>query len=213
MTEEKRKLPADSSPEREDGGAPSEPEPVTLPREEYDALKGSAAERDELFQKLQRTVADFDNYRKRVQRDRPLWESEKVKRFLRDILPAVDDLQRLMAALDEGISLEEVRTVLGLVSDKVAKTAGEWSIEAVGACGEAFDPNLHEALRQEQTDEIPPGSILEVLRTGYVMDGIVLRAAQVVVAQAPQGQDDQKTNEPEEEREEAATRKNAPQKE
>jgi molecular chaperone GrpE len=172
MSDEKREVTEETS--------------VTIDRAEYEALKERAEERDRLFQQLQRTAADFENYQKRVKRDRPQWEQERVKRFLRDLLPALDDLGRLIGAVEEGgIPAEEVRTVLGLLKEKVGKIFADWSIEGIPAEGEAFDPRLHEALRQEVTDRVDPGRIVEELRPGYTVDGSVLRAAQVVVAQAP----------------------------
>jgi molecular chaperone GrpE len=166
--------------------APAETETVTLALAEFDALQQKAEERDRLFQQLQRAVADFDNYQKRVKRDRPQWEADTIRRFLADFLPVVDDFDRLRAALATGLPAEDVRRVVSLIAEKMAKVLADWKIESIPGVGAEFDPALHEALRQEATGAAAPGSVVEEIRKGYTMDGVVLRAAQVVVARAPE---------------------------
>ncbi len=174
---------------RNEDRAPSDSEvgEVTLPKEVYQELKSKAEERDRLFQQLQRTVADFENYQKRVKRDRPVWEAAKVRDFVKDLLPVVDDLERLMQAVEGEIDLEEVSKVLKLLRDKLSNVFSHWNIEQVATGDGRFDPQVHEALREEMTEKVPTGTILEVLRPGYVMDGMVIRPAQVVVARNPRG--------------------------
>ena len=194
MNEEKRNVTeniTEEDPDREKtAGDPGEPSPnapsaageVTIPRVELEELKEKAEERDRFFQQLQRTVADYDNYQKRVKRDRPIWEAAEVRKFLLDFLPAMDDFRRILSAVEESISQEELTTVLKLLGEKLSKILSDWKVEAIATEGEAFDPNLHEALRQEPSDEVEPGRVLSEIRKGYTMNGNVLRAAQVVVA-------------------------------
>ena len=186
MSDEKEKVTEqeptrEASPPGEDT-APPEDRTVTLSPEEYEELKTKAEERDRFFQQLQRTVADFDNYQKRVKRDRPLWEIAKLRRFLLDLLPAVDDLERILNAAAEDISKDDLITALGLLGEKMKKILADWDVERIESEGEAFDPNRHEALRQESADGVDSGSVLSELRRGYTLKGNVLRAAQVVVA-------------------------------
>jgi molecular chaperone GrpE len=158
---------------------------ATVARVELDSLRQKAEERDRFFRDLQRTVADFDNYQKRVRRDRPLWEAERIRRFLLDFLPAVDDIERLQSALAGGLSAADARRAVGLLGDKVAKVLADWKIEPIATAGVPFDPAFHDAIRQEETAAVAPGGILEELRKGYTMGGMVIRASQVVVARAP----------------------------
>jgi len=187
MSKKEKRVAEEEKPvlENKDRAPPAEEETVTLSRSEYEELKRKAEERDRFFQQLQRTAADFENYRKRVTRDRPSWEKAKIRRFLQDLLPAADDLERIIAAVNDGMSVEEIRKVLGLLNDKVKKVFTDWKIETIPTDGTSFDPNLHEAIRQVETEDAPSGSILEVVRKGYTMDGTILRAAQVVVAENP----------------------------
>ena len=171
----------DATPGGADSGAP---DVVTLPRAEFEALSKKGEERDRLFEQLQRAVADFDNYQKRVKRDRPAWETERIRRFLLDFLPVGDDLKRLGTFVDVDVPLADVRRVVGLLRDKLEKIFADWKIEQIATEGSPFDPNLHEALREEVTDEVPAGTVFEEVRSGYSMNGAVVRAAQVVVARA-----------------------------
>ena len=202
MSEDKQKA-TDKVAEQEPGGEGAEngsmensetaspADAVTIPADDYAALKEKAEERDRFFQQLQRTVADYDNYQKRVKRDRPTWETARVRRFFLDFLPALDDLGRILAAVEEDISRDEIVTVLRLLGEKFNKICADWKVERIPAEGEPFDPNLHEALRQEPTEELDAGSILAEIRKGYTLDGTVLRAAQVVVAASPVTPDDE----------------------
>lgn len=191
MCGEKKNGKADSAqvPERgvpdshgEQGESTAKEPTVTIPQAEYAALKEKAGERDRFLEQLQRTAADFDNFQKRIKRDRPLWETQKVRTFVRDLLPAVDDLQRLMNAVGGSLKREEIEKVLRLLSDKLTGILSSWKIEPIETKDSQFDPTVHEALREEVTTEAPTGTVLEEVRKGYTMDGTVLRPAQVVVA-------------------------------
>ncbi len=186
MSEEKKK---DQVPAPQASTAPAEaaaaPATVALPAEEVAQLRQKAEERNKLFERLQRTVADYDNYQKRVKRDRQAWEEAKVRQFVREYLPVLDDLERLTAAFKGKLTLEDARTAFTLLEDKWRRILADWQIEAIAAAGAPFDPTFHEAVRFQETDAAPEGSVLEETRRGYTMGGGVLRAAQVVVAKAP----------------------------
>ena len=137
------------------------------------------AERDELFDRLQRLAAEFDNYRKRTARDAASLTIRANERLVKDLLPILDDLGRALEAAEEheGAKLEEgVRLVHRSLADLLAKE-GLAEIQTDGQ----FDPHVHEALLSQPSDA-DEGSVIEVVQKGYKLGDRVLRPARVVVA-------------------------------
>jgi molecular chaperone GrpE len=148
-------------------------------------LEALSAERDQLRDQLLRTAADFDNYRKRTRRD---VEEAKVRGrddAVKEVLPVFDNLERAVAAATSAQTIdsvvEGVRMVLKLFED----TSERMGLTRVKTLGERFDPAIHEAIQQQETDASPPGTILAEVVPGYMVGPRLLRAAMVVVARKP----------------------------
>jgi len=161
--------------------AAAEPEPA-----EGDAVAGElallAAQRDDYLALAQRTQADFENYRKRVVRDAKAAEVRGVARLARELLPALDNLDRAVAAAAEGTD-EQLIEGLRLVQRELRAALERVGIESYGEAGERFDPERHEAVAQQARDGIAAGTVIEVFQAGYrLADGGILRAARVLVA-------------------------------
>ena len=138
-------------------------------------------ERDEYLNDLKRVAADFDNYRKRVARDQEGLVARAHERLVKELLPVLDDLERALeaAAEHEEAKLEEgVR----LVHRELVEALAREGLEEVETAGH-FDPNVHEALLSQPSDE-EDGAVLEVLQKGYRLGDRVLRPARVVVSQS-----------------------------
>jgi molecular chaperone GrpE len=147
---------------------------------ELDELVATASQRDEYLALAQRTQADFENYRKRVARDAAAAEARGLARLARELLPALDSLDRALAAAadaDEGL-IEGLR----LVQRELLGALERVGVEPYGAAGEQFDPELHEAVAQQPFDGREPGEIVEVYQAGYRLAGGVIRPARVLVA-------------------------------
>jgi len=170
---------------REDEGAPSgeeeTPEPSGAAGSGAEA-EDVAAERTRLKDQLLRTAADFENFRKRARRDVEEAERRGREDTLRELLVIIDNLERAVdaagAAQDAAAVADGVRMVLKQFED----VAGRLGVERIQAVGERFDPNLHDAVQQEQTDEQPPGTILKEIVPGYRMNDRLVRPSMVVVA-------------------------------
>jgi molecular chaperone GrpE len=137
------------------------------------------AERDELFDRLQRLAAEFDNFRKRSARDAAVTMERANERLVKELLPVLDDLGRALQAAEEheGAKLEEgVRLVHRSLADLLAKE-GLAEIEADGQ----FDPHVHEALLSQPSEAVE-GDVIEVVQKGYTLGDKVLRPARVVVS-------------------------------
>ncbi len=164
------------------------PLPSASPSDEGDAagieqdlseLVKVGAQRDEYLALAQRTQADFENYRKRVARDSALAQERGVAKLARELLPALDNLDRALdAAAEEDPLLEGVR----LVRAELAAALGRVGIESFSPAGEPFDPEQHEAIVQRPVQGAEPGSVAEVYQPGYRLNGTIIRPARVVVA-------------------------------
>jgi molecular chaperone GrpE len=147
--------------------------------EELDELVKTAAERDEYLALAQRTQADFENYRKRVARDAAQAQDRGVAKLAKQLLPALDNLDRAIeAAEDEDPLLAGVR----LVRSEIGAALARAGIEAFAPLGEAFDPNQHEAMAQQPVDGAASGTVAEVYQDGYRMGDAIIRPARVLVA-------------------------------
>ena len=160
----------------------------TVPETKPDVTEGPdvgalQAERDELFDRLQRLAAEFDNFRKRNARENAALAERANERLVKELIPILDDLGRALeaAAEHEAAKLEDgVRLVHRSLADLLAKE-GLAEIQTEGK----FDPHVHEALLS-QPSEAEEGSVIEVVQKGYRLGDKVLRPARVVVAAAAQ---------------------------
>ena len=147
--------------------------------EELDETEALRNENEELIDTLQRLQAEFENYRKRAQRDQESLVARAHERLVKELLPVLDDLERALVAAEqhEEATLEEgVRLVHRALADALQRE-GLAEIETNGK----FDPHVHEALLT-QPSEAEEGSVIEVLQRGYKLGDRVLRPARVVVA-------------------------------
>ncbi len=149
-------------------------------------IKAAEAERDEFKALAQRTRADFENYQKRAQR-----EAMQEKRYAhgalaQDLLPILDNLDRALAAAkqvgEEGPLVQGV----GMVQSQSLDALKRHGITRIEAQGQPFDPNLHQAVMQQPSDQ-PANTVLQVLEQGFMLHDRVLRPARVIVSTAAPG--------------------------
>jgi molecular chaperone GrpE len=162
---------------------PAAPEDAAAPEAvEEDRLGALRAERDELFDRLQRLAAEFDNYRKRSAREQAEQATRANERLVNELLPVLDDLSRaLEAAADhEEAKLEEGVRLVHRSLESLLERQGLAEIETEGK----FDPHVHEALLT-QPSELAEGDVLQVIQKGYSLGDRVLRPARVVVSAGP----------------------------
>jgi molecular chaperone GrpE len=152
--------------------------------EEVDELAEATRQRDEYLDALQRSQAEFANYKKRVARDQSLLVARAAERLVKELLPVLDDLERALEAANahEEATLEEgVRLVHRSLADALARE-GLVEVETDGK----FDPHTQEALLS-QPSEVEEGAVIQVLQKGYKLGDRVLRPARVVVSAGSDG--------------------------
>lgn len=158
----------------------SEPEDDASELEgDFDELVAIAAQRDEYLALAQRTQADFENYRKRVAKESAAAAERGVAKLAKELLPALDNLDRALGAADqEDPLLEGVRLVRAELSAALARVG----VESFDPKGARFDPVHHEAMAQQPVEGVASGAVAEVYQPGYRLNGTVIRPARVVVA-------------------------------
>ena len=173
LPEEPAKDPQESAETEE---APEETEEVS--EEAGEEGDKDAIDRElEIFQDLQRLQADFVNYRARVERDRGVERQLAVAEAIRAFLPAMDDLTRAEAHgdLQDG-------TPMAAIAQKLRAAGEKFGLSAFGEKGEAFDPEKHEALVQNPSEEVTEPLIADVIELGYMVGDRLLRPAKVAVS-------------------------------
>ncbi len=158
--------------------AAAEPEPEPDPA----VLRERAAKADEYLALAQRTQADFENYRKRMVRDVRAAEARGMGRLAKELLPAIDNLERAVAALEAADDEHRLTDGIRLVTAELTAALGRTGIEGYAAKGERFDPVRHEAVAQHAVEGTEAGTIVEVLQSGYRLHDAILRPARVIVA-------------------------------
>ena len=143
------------------------------------------AKNKDTYDKYVRSVAELDNVRKRGRKDVEDARFDAQTRVLREMLPVIDNLERAISHASQTKDSSSVLEGVRLVLRQFAQALERQNVHAVEAKGKPFDPNEHEAVSQVETADAAPGSVVDVLQTGYRIGERLLRPALVVVAKAP----------------------------
>lgn len=163
---------AESADVAEETAAPAPVDPVVEAKAEALRFK----------EQWMRSAADFDNFRKRSRKE--LEDTRKAGReeLLKDLLPVFDNLERAMTSAERATEVKPVSDGLKMVLRQFTDTLGRSGITKVPTVGNLFDPGLHEAIQQVETDEHPAGTVVAEVQPGYLQGERLVRAAMVVVA-------------------------------
>ena len=172
----------DPQPPSDLGESEQEPQEPETPVESTDQLIVARAEMARLKDMLMRTAADFDNFRKRSRRE--IDEARKGGReeLLRELLPVFDNLERAVSVAQRASDIKSMAEGVGMVLRQFTDTLTRAGITRVPSVGTPFDPQMHDAIQQLETDEHPPGTVIAEVQPGYMQGERLLRAAMVVVA-------------------------------
>lgn len=156
-------------------------------------LKKLAAEMDDLRQTLLRRQADFDNYRKRIEKERAEDSKRSTARVVESLIPIVDGFEHALAAHKDD-EYAGYRKGFELIYKQLLDQLGRLGVERVEPLLKPFDPHMHQAVDRTETTEHADGIILEVFQPAYVFHGRVLRPAMVRVAVHPGGASNRAVN-------------------
>ena len=171
----------------ESPGSPEDPEVEPDTDEEPDLewdeatvlseeLEATRRDRDQYLDALRRLKAEFENSRKRQERERIRVLSMASERLVQELLPVLDNLDR---ALEAG---GDIREGVQATRDQLAEVLGEEGLLPVASDGQPFDPNVHEAVMGQVSEEHEEGTIIQTFQRGYLLNGKPIRTAKVVVA-------------------------------
>jgi molecular chaperone GrpE len=158
--------------------------PAPVGRAEFDQLK---AERDHLVDRLARLQAEFDNARKRAEREKADFRDYSTGSVVEQFLPVLDNFER---ALKSTGSAEKLRSGVELIVKQMEEVLRQLQVAPVPAVGEQFDPRYHEALGSVERDDLPDHSIAEEIRRGYKLRDRLLRPSLVRVVSNPKEKKD-----------------------
>ena len=183
--------PDDSNGELDvaDGGpaAPDKSSEAGVPESDAAALEleGLRRERDELRERWLRAAAELDNFRKRTRKEIDDVRVYAVAGLLRDLLEILDNFERAVISLRESAGqegeLDGLRNGVGLIHQRFRDILMSQGLERIEAVGTEFDPALHEAILQVETEGAVPGQIAEVVQPGYRLKDLVIRPCRVIV--------------------------------
>ncbi len=169
-------LPAPTAEEELESGAESVAETETVSKSELEQVK---AERDQLLDRLARLQAEFENARKRAERERADFREVVTGSVVEQFLPVVDNFE---LALKSTGSTQQLRSGVQLIVKQMEEILERMQVKAVPTVGEAFDPRIHEALGTVDRDDVPDHHVAEEVRRGYKLRDRLLRPALVRVA-------------------------------
>jgi len=147
-------------------------------------LQQALAERDAHHERWQRTLADWDNFRKRAAKEAEQERLYSLMPLIRDLLPGLDNLQRALQAAEQGGDIEQLVQGVQMVFQQFHDVLAKYHIEVIPAVGQPFDPNLHEAVQQMPSNEHPPMTVLHEVERGYRLHDRIVRPSKVIVSSA-----------------------------
>jgi molecular chaperone GrpE len=165
-------------------------EPETIAPEQLEELKARAEKADENRERLVRTMADFENFKKRAAREKQDAIKFANESLIEKLVPVLDNFEMAIAATqsnaaNSGDAAQSLQTGVAMIHQQFKKTLVEAGLEEINAAGQPFDPNWHEAVSQQETADVPDGQVAQQLRKGYKLRERLLRPATVVVAKHP----------------------------
>jgi molecular chaperone GrpE len=157
-----------------------------LGHDELTALKAQAQRGAEAQERYVRLYADFENFKKRAARERDDVRRAAAEGVLQRLLPVLDTFEMAMqAAAQPTVNLETLKAGVSMIQGQLRNAVGEYGVEEINAVGQPFDPLIHEAVSEQESNEVPPGQVVAQSRKGYRVKDRLLRPASVVVARRP----------------------------
>lgn len=153
------------------------------------------SELEEMEDKHLRLRADFDNFRKRVNKEKANLIQYGNETLLLDLLPVVDNMERILAHSFQESGWEAFRRGVELVLTEIHDTLSKYGVQKIDAIGKEFDPNLHEAMQRVESGEAVSDTVVEEYQSGYLYRDRLLRPSRVMVAVAPKEEKEERTGE------------------
>jgi len=158
---------------------------------EIEALRKKVEDKErkakETYDRLLRTAADFDNYKKRVAREKEEWVKSATEELIKAVLPFLDNLDRTLEHSEGCVDARSVWEGVRLTRDQLLRTLKGFGLSPIESLGLPFDPAVHEAMAIAETDRVEANRVVEEFVKGYLLNGRLIRAAKVSVSKPPKG--------------------------
>ncbi|HVJ83832.1 MAG TPA: nucleotide exchange factor GrpE [Planctomycetia bacterium] len=178
--------PENDSPDVQRGAEdPPEPGSAEDSQAPTDPLAAALAERDKYLEMARRARADFENYQMRMRRDLEVERKYAAMPMVRDLLPALDNFDRALKSAKTQTDAATIVEGLEIVRRQMVDSFARHGVAPIAPDGQPFDPNEHEAIVQQPSNEVPPMTVLMTVETGFKLHDRVVRPAKVIVSSAP----------------------------
>lgn len=149
---------------------------------EIDMVEVKTKEAEENFNKWQRTLAEFDNFRKRTIKEKTLMYENGAREVVEKLLPVLDNFERALSHINDDEKDTAVAKGVEMIYKQLLTTFSDLGIQEIDALGGDFDPNLHHAVQHEENDDYGENEVIEVLQKGFIYKERVIRHSMVRVA-------------------------------
>lgn len=169
-------------------------EQVTISKEEYEKLIQAQKTSSDYFDQMLRIQAEFENYRKRVTKEKSEFFKYANEKIISEILPILDNFQRALDALEEHVTKENHKFFEGveMIYRQLKNLMESQGVKQIESVGKPFDPSVHHAVQVVETDETAQDTVVQELAKGYILNDRVIRAATVIVSKPKQGSAEEK---------------------
>ena len=167
--------------DKKDNEIPETKETITILKTEYEALKAKVDEKDSFQDKYLRAHAEFENARKRMEKDKADFLKYANEGFVLDFLPIIDSLEMSEKHIKEAKDFKAVQEGVDMIHVLIQKFLKDIGVEKIKTIGEKFDPHFHEAVETVDLKDEEEGTIVEELKPGYTFNGKLLRPASVKI--------------------------------
>jgi molecular chaperone GrpE len=158
------------------------------------ALEKKDAECKDVYDRLLRTLADFDNYKKRVSKDKDDLIRYGNEKLVRELLPVIDNFERAIGQADNAPESKALKEGIEMILKQFLAVLEKYGVKYFPAVGQPFDPNKHEAMVQQESSEHEDNTVISEFQKGYHLHDRLLRPAMVVVAKSPANNETPKTS-------------------
>lgn len=177
------------APESAEAEAPETEADVDTPEtevvEELSELEKAQAEATEMKTRYLRSVADLENYRKRIAREKQDIIRSAAANVIESLLPVLDNMKLGLQAAENHPDAKDVTIGFKMVDDQLKRSLSEQGLEELIPDGETFDPNLHECIAHQPSEDIEEDKVIQTVRAGYRLNDRLIRAASVIVSSGP----------------------------
>ena len=146
-------------------------------------IKQAEQKAEENWEQLLRTRAEMENLRRRTQKDLENAHKFAIEKFVTELLPVIDSME--MGLNVEEASTESMKEGMELTINMLKNALGKFNIEAIDPQNQKFDPELHQAMSMQPTEDVEPNTVIAVMQKGYTLNGRLVRPAMVMVSKAP----------------------------